>query len=75
MRTAYGDSDDYASSTVDVKFQGLCQENGAAPAGWAVISIMILQGHKAKVMERVLNVRFLTRKESCLRYYLSMTLT
>ena len=42
LRTVYGDSKDYAGSTVDVKFQGLCQVNRAAPAGWAVISITIL---------------------------------
>ena len=33
LRTAYGDSDDYAGSTVDVKFQGLCQGNGTDPSG------------------------------------------
>ena len=31
-----------------MKFQGLCQGNGAAPAGWAVISITILNTHKKK---------------------------
>ena len=33
---------------IEVKFQGLCQGNGAAPAGWAVISITILGAHKRK---------------------------
>ena len=33
---------------MEVKFQGLFQRNGAAPAGWAVISITILQAHKEK---------------------------
>ena len=28
--------------------QGLCQGNGASPAGWAVISICILQAHRRK---------------------------
>ena len=32
----------------EVKTQGLCQGNGAAPAGWAVISITILNAHKWK---------------------------
>ena len=48
LRTAYGDSRDFVGSTIDVKFQGLCQGNGAAPAGWAVISITVLQAHKQK---------------------------
>ena len=48
LRTAYGDSTGYADSTVNVKFQGLSQGNGAAPAGWAVISITILQAYKHK---------------------------
>ena len=42
LRTAFGDSKNYANSMIEVKFQGLCQGNGAAPAGWAVISITIL---------------------------------
>ena len=31
-----------------MNFQGLCQGNGAAPAGLAVISITILNAHKKK---------------------------
>ena len=30
------------------KFQGFCQENGAAPAGWIISSITMLQAHKHK---------------------------
>ena len=48
LRTAYGDSKNCAGSKIEVKFQGLCQGNGAAPAGWAVISITILMAHKEK---------------------------
>ena len=48
LRTAYGDSKDFAGSTIEVKTQGLCQGNGAAPAGWCVISTTILQCHKRK---------------------------
>jgi hypothetical protein len=48
LRTAYGDSDKCAQSTVEVRTQGLCQGNCAAPAGWAVISIAILGAHKKK---------------------------
>ena len=31
-----------------MKFQGLCQGNWAAPAGWALISITILNAHDKK---------------------------
>ena len=46
LRTAYGDSEGFAGSTLEVKFQGMCQGNGAAPAAWAVISITIVGAHK-----------------------------
>ena len=48
LRTAYGDSKNFRGHKIAVKFQGLCQGNGAAPAGWAVISIVILGAHKKK---------------------------
>jgi hypothetical protein len=48
LRTGLGDSTDYASSKVEIKTQGLCQGNGAAPAGWAVVSICIIKAHKKK---------------------------
>jgi hypothetical protein len=48
LRTAYGDSKNFAGSTIEIKMQGLCQGNGASPAGWCVINIMILRSHGAK---------------------------
>ena len=48
LQTAYGDSKDFSGSTTEVKTQGLCQGNGAAPAGWCVISITILWCYKRK---------------------------
>ena len=48
LRTAYGDSKHFAGSTIEIKFQGLCQGNGAALVGWAIISIRILDAHKQK---------------------------
>ena len=48
LRTAYGDSKSFRGSQIQIKFQGLCQGNGAAPAGWAVVSIVILDAHKRK---------------------------
>ena len=46
LQTAYGDSKNFRGHKISVKSQGLCQGNGAAPAGWAVISITILSAHK-----------------------------
>jgi hypothetical protein len=46
LRTAYGDSKSFAGSTIHMKTQGLCQGSGAAPAGWAVVSIVLLDAHK-----------------------------
>lgn len=46
LRMAFGNSTEFASSTTMTKTQGLCQDNGATPAGWAVVSIIILNAHK-----------------------------
>ena len=46
LRTAYGDSKNVYGSTTELKFKGLFQGSGAAPTGWAVISITILCAHK-----------------------------
>ncbi len=48
LRTAYGDSTDFANCKIEVKYQGLCQGNGTALAGWAVISITVVRAHKRK---------------------------
>ena len=48
LRTAYGDSKTFAGSSIEIKTQGLGQGNGATPAGWCVISIVILRAHGAK---------------------------
>jgi hypothetical protein len=42
LRTGFGDSTDSASSKFEMKTQRLCQGNGASPAGWAVVSICII---------------------------------
>ncbi len=44
--TSFGDSWSCAGSVIDIKTQGLCQGNGAVPAGWAVVRIVILNAHK-----------------------------
>jgi hypothetical protein len=48
LRTGFGDSKEHAGSTGGKKTQGLCQGNGAAPAGWTVTSITMIQAHKKK---------------------------
>jgi len=48
LRTGYGDSKTFAGSSIKIKTQGLGQGNGASPAGWCVISIVILWAHGAK---------------------------
>jgi hypothetical protein len=48
LRTGFGDSTDFATSTLSIRTQGLCQGNGASPAGWAVVSICIINAHKKK---------------------------
>jgi hypothetical protein len=48
LRTAYGDLTNFVGSLIEVKMQGLGQGNGASPAGWCVISIMILRAHGKK---------------------------
>jgi hypothetical protein len=62
LRTAFGDSKDFAGLTVEIKTQGLCQGNCAALAGWIVVSIVILnshrrRGHGAKFLCPILLVR------------------
>jgi hypothetical protein len=48
LRTAFGDSREFAGLTVEVKTQGLGQGNAASLAGWCILRIMILQAHGAK---------------------------
>ena len=48
LRTGFGDSSDFASSQFEIKTQGLCQGNFASPAGWAVVSICLINAHKKK---------------------------
>jgi hypothetical protein len=44
----FGDSKVYARSSDGTKTQGLCQENGTAPAGWRVTSIAMIRANKRK---------------------------
>ena len=48
LRTAYGDSRRCAGSRIEIKFQGMCQGSGAAPAGWCAVSIVIIRAHGRK---------------------------
>ncbi|KAL3823580.1 hypothetical protein ACHAXA_002921, partial [Cyclostephanos tholiformis] len=46
--TGFGDSMDFATSSLEIKTQGLSQGNGTGPAGWVVTSICIIMAHKEK---------------------------
>jgi hypothetical protein len=48
LRTGFGDSTSFLGGGISIKTQVLCQGNGAAPAGWAVISICIIRAHRKK---------------------------
>jgi hypothetical protein len=48
LRTGFGDSTLFSGGGISIKTQGLCQGNGAAPAGWAVICICIIGAHRKK---------------------------
>jgi hypothetical protein len=46
LRMGYGDSMAFAGATGEIKKQGLCQRNGAAPVGWLLMIIMMIRAHK-----------------------------
>jgi hypothetical protein len=48
LGTGFGNSTSFMGGGISIKTQGLCQGNGAAPAGWAMISIYILRAHGKK---------------------------
>ncbi len=48
LQMGFGDSATFAGGGINIKTQGMCQGNGAAPVGWAVISIYMLSVHGKK---------------------------
>ena len=48
LQTGFGDSKTFAQLRIEIKTQGMCQGNGASPAAWVVISIVIIREHKSK---------------------------
>ena len=70
LRTGFGDSTNFAGGGVSIKTQGMCQGNGASPAGWAVISICILSAHgkKGHGAKFICPVTKLTRHLSAILY-------
>jgi hypothetical protein len=46
--TGFGDSKVFSSAEGSIKTQGMCQGNSAAPAGWRVDIIAMIQAHKQK---------------------------
>ena len=75
LRTTYGDSKGYVGSTIEVKFQDLCQGNGASPAGWSVISIKIINVNKRKVMGATSFVQYQEGKDTWPLSYMLMIQT
>jgi hypothetical protein len=45
LHMGYGNSTVFAGATGDIKTQGLCQGNGAAPAGWLTTNITMIRAH------------------------------
>jgi hypothetical protein len=48
LRTGFGNLTSFAGGGISIQTQGMCQGNGASPAGWAVMSICILNAHGKK---------------------------
>jgi hypothetical protein len=48
LQMDFGNSKEFASATGNIKTQGMCQGNGAAPAGWTVDSIAMIRAHTRK---------------------------
>jgi hypothetical protein len=46
LRTVFGDSKEAVGDKINLETQGFMQDNGATPAGWAVVSISIIHTHK-----------------------------
>ncbi len=75
LQTGFGDSKAYAGSANGKKTQGLCQGNGAAPAGWGVTSITMIRAHKQKDMASIFPARSQKRTTIQLALFLWTTLT
>ena len=67
--TEYGYSKECVGSTIEVKFQELFQDNGAATVGWSAISITIINDHKRKGCGATLFVQYLEGKDTWLLFY------
>ena len=48
LHMGFGELTEFDSSKFKIKTQGLRQGNGASTAGWAVVSICIINAHKKK---------------------------
>ncbi len=48
LPTGFGNLKSFAGGGISIKTLGLCQGDGASPAGWAVTSICILGAHGKK---------------------------
>lgn len=75
LRTAFDDSKTVVGSRVQLKTQGLMQGNGASPAGWAVVSIVIPHTHKTKDMEFHSSAQSVNWKNTSNTFYTFMIMT
>jgi hypothetical protein len=74
-RTGFGNSTSFAGGGISIKTQGMCQGNGASPAGWAVISICILSAHGRKRHGENSFARSQSWRSTFPRYYMLTTRT
>jgi hypothetical protein len=54
LRTAFGNSKESVGARIELKTQDFMQGNSAAPAGWVVVSIVIIHAHKKEGHEAML---------------------
>eukprot|EP00956_Cyclotella_meneghiniana_P021783 scaffold40187_cov45-Cyclotella_meneghiniana.AAC.1 len=47
LRTGFGESKEYMTALLGMIIQGLCQGNAAAPAGWSLISAVLINVYKS----------------------------
>ena len=47
LRTGFGESKEYMTALLGRSIQGLCQGNAAAPAGWSLISAVLINVYKS----------------------------
>ncbi len=65
LRTGFGNSTSFAGGGISIKTQGLCQGNGTAPIGWAVISICTFRSDLSLTTTKITNGQHQYRDLRC----------